>query len=75
MKSLKKILWIYIRFVQRILITIFLTITYFAVIPFSWLFMIFNKPKYIFNKFEIKESYWNTIKPVQNSVSEHKEQS
>jgi hypothetical protein len=75
MKRFKKILWIYIRFVQKILITIFLSITYFVVIPFSWLFIIFFKPKYIFNKFEIKESYWNTIKPIQNSISEYKEQS
>lgn len=75
MKSLKKILWIYIRFVQKILITLFLTITYFTAIPFSWLYLLIFKPRHILYKFKIKNSYWIPLQFMQNNISEFKEQS
>lgn len=37
--------------------------------------MLIFKPKYFFYKFEIKESYWGIIKPIQKSISEYQEQS
>lgn len=37
--------------------------------------MLVFKPKYVIHKFEKRESYWGIIKPIQKSISEHKEQS
>jgi hypothetical protein len=55
---MKKLIWIYIRFVQKILINIFLTLTYILVFPLTYVFyMIFTKDK-INNKFKICSGYW-----------------
>lgn len=74
-KQLKKIMWIYIRFVQRILMTILLTLTYFLVIPFSWLYMIIFKHKQNFPSFTIKSSYWTDAPILKSNIEEFIEQS
>ena len=74
-KFIKKITWIYIRFVQKILITILLSLTYFLVIPFSWLFMVIFKPSQVFHSFKEKTSYWNKSQTLSLEIEEYKEQS
>jgi len=74
MKGIKKILWIYIRFVQKILITILLTLTYITIIPFSWLFMVLFRQQDRNNSIE-KKSHWIKVSAIQISLSEYKEQS
>ena len=60
----KKITWIYVRFIQKILINIFLTLTYVSVIPFLWFFhKLFTKEKLI-TKFNQSTSYWKESKPI-----------
>jgi len=75
MKKIKKILWIYIRFIQKILITILLSITYFSIVPLSLLFMCVFRPRQVFKNIEIKESYWVKNSAFQHTLDEYKEQS
>jgi len=58
--SWKKITWIYVRFIQKILITFFLTLTYVLVFPFSWFFhLIFTKDK-LLKRFKKDTTYWKS---------------
>jgi hypothetical protein len=75
MKTLKKIMWIYIRFVQKILITILLTLTYFLVIPFSWLYMLIFKSALVTQNFTISQTYWSKTSKLSNTIEEFTEQS
>ncbi|PLX07026.1 MAG: hypothetical protein C0596_12900 [Marinilabiliales bacterium] len=74
-KFIKKITWIYIRFVQKILITIFLSLTYILVFPFSWLYLLIFKNSEMSNKFEIKNSYWIKTKDLSTNIDEYTIQS
>jgi len=60
----KKITWIYVKFIQKILITIFLTIIYLVFFPFLWFFhLVFSKEK-LNTKFVLSASYWKASKPA-----------
>lgn len=65
---MKKITWIYIRFVQRILITIFLTLTYFVVFPITWLGYRFLSHEKLYKKHIKQQSYWKTEPIINDSV-------
>ncbi len=75
MKTLKKIMWIYIRFVQKILITILLTLTFFLVIPFSWLYMLIFKSALVKQNFTMSQTYWIKTSKLSNTIEEFTEQS
>lgn len=55
---MKKIVWIYIRFVQKILINILLTITYIVFFPLTWFVYRFFIREKLYGKFIKKSSYW-----------------
>lgn len=74
-KKLKKIMWIYIRFVQKILITIFLTLTYFFIIPFSWIYLVIFKPSKVSKSFQLKKSYWQKVNDLGSDIDDYKMQS
>jgi len=60
----KKITWVYVRFIQKILITIFLTITYIIFFPLFWFFhLVFGKEK-LNTKFILSAGYWKESKPT-----------
>lgn len=60
----KKITWIYVRFIQKILITFFLTIAYITLFPFLWIFnKILGKEKLI-TRYKASDSYWKPSKPL-----------
>jgi hypothetical protein len=73
--ALKRITWIYIRFVQKILINIFLTLTYFFVIPFNWLYLIIFRRKQITRKFSQNQTYWQKVPEHKNQIEEYLTQS
>ncbi len=52
-------MWIYIRFVQKILIAIFLSITFVLVFPITWLFMALFSSQGIRQGFKKAETYWH----------------
>jgi len=71
----KKITWIYVRFIQKILINIFLTLTYVLMFPFLWLFhYLFTKEKLI-KKFRISASYWESCNNVNSDIDSYLNQS
>jgi hypothetical protein len=71
----KKITWIYVRFIQKILINVFLTVTYVSVLPFLWFFnKVFRKGKLI-TKFKISESYWKESNPLTPEIEQFLNQS
>ena len=72
--SFKKFINSYIRFVQKILITILLTLLYFFGFGLTYLYMIFFKRDVVFSKFKVKESYWKEAKDydanIENSLNQ-----
>lgn len=54
---IKKFIGFYIRFVQKILISIFLTLTYFLILSLTKLFMLFLPNKQTKRKL-VNNSYW-----------------
>lgn len=71
----KKITWIYVRFIQKILINIFLTMTYILVFPFLWLFhYLFTKEK-LLNKFKTMPSYWKPCNTINSDIDNYLNQS
>lgn len=74
-EALKRITWIYIRFVQKILINIFLTLTYFLVIPFNWLYLVIFRRKQFISKFSSNETYWQKVPEHKNDLEEYLTQS
>jgi len=72
---MKKIMWIYIRFVQKILIAIFLSLTYVLAFPLTWLFyMIFIRKKLV-KPFVEAKTYWVDSEPIINSPENFENQS
>lgn len=71
----KKITWIYVRFVQKILITIFLTTTYLMIFPFMWFFHILFSKKKLITSFKIFNSYWETCGRLEPDPEQFQNQS
>lgn len=63
-------MWVYIRFVQKILITLFLTLTYFLIIPFSWLFMVIFHSGKVFKTFKVKSTYWQKLTNIDTDLKD-----
>jgi hypothetical protein len=55
---MKKIVWFYVRFVQKILITILLTIVYFLILGPTLLLIFIFKKKILFKNFNKMDTYW-----------------
>lgn len=55
---MKKLTWIYIRFVQKILINILLTATYILIFPFTWFMYRFFHHEKLYHRFFKESSYW-----------------
>lgn len=68
-------MWIYIRFVQKILIAIFLTITYVLVFPLTWLFYVIFTRKKLAKPFVEAKTYWVSSEPIKNSQEHFENQS
>jgi len=72
---MKKLIWIYIRFVQKILINVFLSITYVFVFPITYIFyMLFAKQK-MNKKFKISSGYWQNASVFGDEPDEYTNQS
>ena len=72
---MKKITWIYIRFVQKILITVLLTVTYLFIFPLTWLmYQIFHREK-LFRKYTKKTSYWKAESILSDDIDQFTNQS
>ena len=73
MKKMKKFVTFYIKFVQKILITILLTVVYFLVIGPTLLLVIIFKRKLLFKNFNKMETWWIEAKDYssdfQNNLS------
>lgn len=72
---MKKWVWIYIRFVQKILIAIFLSLTYVLIFPLTWLFYTLFAKEKLRKRFMVADSYWKTASPIQNSIEHFENQS
>lgn len=72
---MKKIVWIYIRFVQKILINILLTITYIVFFPLTWLVYLFFIREKLYRKFIKKSSYWKSETILNDDIDFYTNQS
>jgi hypothetical protein len=71
---MKKLLKLYVRFVQRILITILLTILYITVFSVTRFFMIFIPNKH-FHRSSATDSYWISAEGYSSDINTALEQS
>lgn len=72
---MKKITWIYIRFIQKILINVLLTATYLLIFPLTWvMYHIFHREK-LYGKFTKKSSYWKLESILNDNIDHYTNQS
>jgi hypothetical protein len=73
MRKMKKIVWFYVRFVQKVLITILLTIVYFLVLGPTLLLIIIFKRRLLFKNYDKMNTFWVEAKDYtsdfQNNLS------
>jgi hypothetical protein len=71
---MKKIIKIYIRFVQKILITLLLTVLYFIGFGLTWVYSVLFKRGMLYGRCRNDESFWLDIKEqepnLQNSIQQ-----
>jgi hypothetical protein len=71
----KKFINNYIRFVQKILITILLSLLYFIGFGLTYLFLLIFKPSLLISRFKIKDSYWQMAKDYETNLEDSMHQS